>query len=405
MSALTVSDIITHLNHLLSVDEITSDLCIIGEVSRVSTASSGHSYFTIKDSDSSLDCALFRGGVGSEHIQQGSEILVFGKVSIYCKSGRLQVIANLIQPSGTGLLQAKFEEMKTRLEKEGLFDVSRKRNLPKFPRVIGVVTSEDAAAWEDIKTTITNRFPKVEIHLSHSLVQGDAAPQQISEAIDLLNNYSEVDVIIVGRGGGSVEDLWAFNEEIVARAIFSSKIPVVTGIGHETDFSISDMVADFSASTPTAAAVSVVPDLLEINQQILNFKRRFNHNLSLELEKHKNSLSLKINTINQLSPDFDYYKFRIDESMIKIDTLFSDQLRNITERIQRFEEKLSDLSPSNTISRGYSIVQNKKNGNIIKSKDDVEPGDKFSIQVSDGIIDGVAERTGNGSSNHQPQLL
>tara|TARA_B100000519_G_scaffold787_1_gene797 strand:- start:2734 stop:3951 length:1218 start_codon:yes stop_codon:yes gene_type:complete len=405
MSALTVSDIITHLNHLLSVDEITSDLCIIGEVSRVSTASSGHSYFTIKDSDSSLDCALFRGGVGSEHIQQGSEILVFGKVSIYGKSGRLQVIANLIQPSGTGLLQAKFEEMKTRLEKEGLFDVSRKRNLPKFPRVIGVVTSEDAAAWEDIKTTITNRFPKVEIHLSHSLVQGDAAPQQISEAIDLLNNYSEVDVIIVGRGGGSVEDLWAFNEEIVARAIFSSKIPVVTGIGHETDFSISDMVADFSASTPTAAAVSVVPDLLEINQQILNFKRRFNHNLSLELEKHKNSLSLKINTINQLSPDFDYYKFRIDESMIKIDTLFSDQLRNITERIQRFEEKLSDLSPSNTISRGYSIVQNKKNGNIIKSKDDVEPGDKFSIQVSDGIIDGVAERTGNGSSNHQPQLL
>jgi len=405
MSALTVSDIITHLNHLLSVDEITSDLCIIGEVSRVSTASSGHSYFTIKDSDSSLDCALFRGGVGSEHIQQGSEILVFGKVSIYGKSGRLQVIANLIQPSGTGLLQAKFEEMKTRLEKEGLFDVSRKRNLPKFPRVIGVVTSEDAAAWEDIKTTITNRFPKVEIHLSHSLVQGDAAPQQISEAIDLLNNYSEVDVIIVGRGGGSVEDLWAFNEEIVARAIFSSKIPVVTGIGHETDFSISDMVADFSASTPTAAAVSVVPDLLEINQQILNFKRRFNHNLSLELEKHKNSLSLKINTINQLSPDFDYYKFRIDESMIKIDTLFSDQLRNITERIQRFEEKLSDLSPSNTISRGYSIVQNKKNGNIIKSKDDVEPGDKFSIQVSDGIIDGVAEKTGNGSSNHQPQLL
>ena len=405
MSALTVSDIITHLNHLLSVDEITSDLCIIGEVSRVSTASSGHSYFTIKDSDSSLDCALFRGGVGSEHIQQGSEILVFGKVSIYGKSGRLQVIANLIQPSGTGLLQAKFEEMKTRLEKEGLFDVSRKRDLPKFPRVIGVVTSEDAAAWEDIKTTITNRFPKVEIHLSHSLVQGDAAPQQISEAIDLLNNYSEVDVIIVGRGGGSVEDLWAFNEEIVARAIFSSKIPVVTGIGHETDFSISDMVADFSASTPTAAAVSVVPDLLEINQQILNFKRRFNHNLSLELEKHKNSLSLKINTINQLSPDFDYYKFRIDESMIKIDTLFSDQLRNITERIQRFEEKLSDLSPSNTISRGYSIVQNKKNGNIIKSKDDVEPGDKFSIQVSDGIIDGVAERTGNGSSNHQPQLL
>ena len=405
MSALTVSDIITHLNHLLSVDEITSDLCIIGEVSRVSTASSGHSYFTIKDSDSSLDCALFRGGVGSEHIQQGSEILVFGKVSIYGKSGRLQVIANLIQPSGTGLLQAKFEEMKTRLEKEGLFDVSRKRNLPKFPRMIGVVTSEDAAAWEDIKTTITNRFPKVEIHLSHSLVQGDAAPQQISEAIALLNNYSEVDVIIVGRGGGSVEDLWAFNEEIVARAIFSSKIPVVTGIGHETDFSISDMVADFSASTPTAAAVSVVPDLLEINQQILNFKRRFNHNLSLELEKHKNSLSLKINTINQLSPDFDYYKFRIDESMIKIDTLFSDQLRNITEKIQRFEEKLSDLSPSNTISRGYSIVQNKKNGNIIKSKDDVEPGDQFSIQVSDGIIDGVAESTGNGSSNHQPQLL
>ena len=165
MSALAVSDIITHLNHLLSVDEITGDLCIIGEVSRVSS-SSGHSYFTIKDSDSSLDCALFRGGVGSEHIQQGSEILVFGKVSIYGKSGRLQVIANLIQPSGTGLLQAKFEEMKTRLEKEGLFDVSRKRNLPKFPRVIGVVTSEDAAAWEDIKQLLLIDFKKWKLFVS-----------------------------------------------------------------------------------------------------------------------------------------------------------------------------------------------------------------------------------------------
>ena len=405
MSALTVTDIITHLNHLFSVDEITSDLCIIGEVSRVSTASSGHSYFTIKDSDSSLDCALFRGGIGSEHIQQGSEILVFGKVSIYGKSGRLQVIANLIQPSGTGLLQAKFEEMKLRLEKEGLFDVSRKRNLPKFPRIIGVVNSEDAAAWEDIKRAITRRFPKVQIRLCHSLVQGDEAPKQISEAISLLNDYSDIDVIIVGRGGGSVEDLWAFNEEVVARAIFSSRIPVVTGIGHETDLSISDMVADFSASTPTAAAVSVVPDLLEINQQILNFKRRFNHSLSLGLEKSKNILSLKMNVINHLSPDFDYYKFRIDESMIKIDTLFSDQFKNMIEKIQRFEEKLSDLSPTNTISRGYSIVQNKKNGKIVKSKNDVKPGDKFSVQVSDGIIDGVTEIPEGESSNHQPQLL
>ncbi len=405
MSALTVSDIITHLNHLFSVDEITSDLCIIGEVSKAQTASSGHTYFTIKDSDSSLDCALFRGGIGSEHIQQGSEILVFGKVSIYGKSGRLQVIANLIQPSGTGSLQAKFEEMRARLEKEGLFDISRKRNLPEFPRIIGVVTSEDAAAWADIKRTITRRFPKVEIRLSHSLVQGDEAPQQISEAIALLNKYSEVDVIIVGRGGGSVEDLWAFNEEIVARSIFSSRIPIVTGIGHETDLTISDMVSDFSASTPTAAAISVVPDLLEINQKILNFKRRFNHNLLLELEKSKNILSLKINSINHLSPDFDYYKFRIDESVIKIDTLFSDQFKNMIEKIHRFEEKLSDLSPSNTISRGYSIVQNKKNGKIVKSKSDVKPGDKFSIQVSDGIIDGVAEISEDESSIHQPQLL
>ena len=265
MPALSVSQVILHLNNLLGSDVILSDVCVIGEVSRVSTSASGHSYFSLKDEDGVLDSALFRGGVGGEHLELGAEVFAFGRVSVYAPSGRLQLIANLIEPSGDGLLQARFEEMKEKLESEGLFDEARKRAIPFFPNKLGIVTSRDAAAWQDIQQTINRRFPRVELILAHTPVQGNTAAPMIAEAINSLNQLGEIDSIIVARGGGSPEDLWPFNEEIVARAIFASNVPVISGVGHESDWSISDLVADLRASTPTAAAEQSVPDVEELN--------------------------------------------------------------------------------------------------------------------------------------------
>ena len=196
MPALSVSQVILHLNNLLGSDVILSDVCVIGEVSRVSTSASGHSYFSLKDEDGVLDSALFRGGVGGEHLELGAEVFAFGRVSVYAPSGRLQLIANLIEPSGDGLLQARFEEMKEKLESEGLFDEARKRAIPFFPNKLGIVTSRDAAAWQDIQQTISRRFPRVELILAHTPVQGNTAAPMIAEAINSLNQLGEIDSII-----------------------------------------------------------------------------------------------------------------------------------------------------------------------------------------------------------------
>jgi len=408
MPALSVSQVIVHLNNVLGSDVILSDVCVIGEVSRVTTSASGHSYFSLKDEDGVLDSALFRGGVGGEHLEIGAEVFAFGRVSVYAPSGRLQLIANMIEPSGDGLLQARFEEMRAKLESEGLFDQDRKRPIPFFPGKLGIVTSQDAAAWQDIQQTINRRFPRVELVLAHTPVQGNNAAPTIAEAINLLNQVGDIDSIIVARGGGSPEDLWPFNEEIVARAIFASKVPVISGVGHESDWSISDLVADLRASTPTAAAELSVPDMGDLKSRLDFYAHQLNlYSYSL-IGAHRNELNVKVGNLNRSLPDFASHKIKLDDLIGRASANIAHKTELTKEFLNGLTQKIAALSPSATIARGYSVIQKTSDGKIINSVKDVSIGENLVITVTDGIIDAETVGSKNGSEipeEHQLNLL
>ena len=401
MPALSVSQVILHLNHLLGSDVILSDVCVIGEVSRVTTSASGHSYFSLKDEDGVLDSALFRGGVGGEHLEIGVEVFAFGRVSVYAPSGRLQLIANIIEPSGDGLLRARFEEMKEKLESEGLFDEGRKRSIPFFPTKIGIVTSQDAAAWQDIQQTINRRFPRVELILAHTPVQGNTAAPMISEAINSLNQIGNIDSIIVARGGGSPEDLWPFNEEIVARAIFASAVPVISGVGHESDWSISDLVADLRASTPTAAAEQSVPDAEDLKNRVDFYVNQIHLHCYAAIGNGRNDLNFKVSKLERYLPDFVNYKIKLDDfiSRAGANVVHTNELTK--EFLNGLTQKIAALSPEATIARGYSVLQKISDGKIINSVKDVDIGEDVAITVSDGML--TAKTVGSGKVSEIPE--
>src|SRR5438309_6966539 len=263
-SIFSVTQISRYLKELMETDEILQDVWVRGEISGCRTYGSGHCYFTLKDAEAQLPCVFFKHArlrSSASELRDGMAIAANGHISLYERDGKLQLYVERIEPIGDGALYLRFEQLKERLAAEGLFDEERKRPLPAQPAVIGIVTSPQAAALRDMLRVLRTRYPLASVILSPTLVQGSEAPAAIAAAIDRLNEHDEADVIIVGRGGGSIEELWAFNEEIVARAIARSRIPVISGVGHETDFTIADFVADHRASTPTAAAAAAVPDI------------------------------------------------------------------------------------------------------------------------------------------------
>ena len=403
MDPVSVSQALIHLNGLLDTDELLSDICVLGEVSRVSRAASGHTYFTIKDVDSTLDAAIFRGGVGASYLEVGVEVFVFGRVSVYQKTGRLQLISQIVQPSGIGLLQAQFEEMKARLDSEGLFDLGRKRTIQQYPSVVGVVTSENAAAWEDIKRTVRTRYPQVTLVLSHTLVQGELAASNIVKAIEALNQFSAVDTIIVARGGGSPEDLWVFNDENVARAIFGSSKPVITGIGHENDWSIADFVADARASTPTAAAALAVPDCKEVLEHILFLRGRMNNRISASFADTYRSVQDAVRKVSVGLPSFDFLKIRIDDLVSGIVRKTESQFELSKNSLKGTVEKLDVMAPKNVMARGYAIIQRQTDDKVISSVSDLLPRETLSVTLSDGRFDAlVSEKV---DPDYQPNLL
>lgn len=386
MPPISVTQAIAYISSLLDDDPVLSDICVSGEVSRSTQSATGHIYFSLKDQNSTMDCVMFRGGVGADSVVVGSAVLAFGRFSIYAQRGNLQLIADLVEPTGLGDLQEKLEELKKVLESEGLFDVSRKRQLPVYPSKIGVVTSEEGSVWQDIRQTVFYRYPNVELVLSPTIVQGSTAARSLSEAIKRLCLRSDIDVIILARGGGSPEDLWPFNEERVARAIFASDHPVITGIGHETDWTISDMVADFRASTPTAAAVATVPDITEI---------------SVRIQSYQSSLAILANSfVNDAYKDFEYVRTRLESALpgfaqmkLRIDDLVNQLSRSMsvnrdfsTEKVKMLMGKLFSLGPAQTMARGYSIVQKSKDGMLVKELSDVGYAEEITITVSDGVM-------------------
>ena len=388
-----VSQVTSYLQDLLAYDDLLSDVWIEGEVSSLRRAGSGHAYFSLRDDSSSLRCALFRNSLGHDHLTDGALVIAHGRVSLYAVRGDLQLIADAIQPEGVGRLQMQLERLRARLEREGLFDPSRKRPLPEFPKRIGVVTSSSGAVWHDIQTVIGRRYPLVELLLAPALVQGDAAAPTIVEAIESLNADADIDAIIVARGGGSLEDLWAFNEEAVARAVFGSRVPVVSAVGHETDVTICDLVADVRAATPSEAAEMIVPDRADLLLRVSIASQTIEREVSALLMESEDEVGQLFSRMDRAVPSLDEQRIRVDELLEDAATALDHRLQLAAAKVEGVSATLASLSPLDTLRRGYSVVSDRASGRVLTDAGKTDPGDTIDITLHQGSIMASVEST------------
>ncbi|HEX6480693.1 MAG TPA: exodeoxyribonuclease VII large subunit [Ktedonobacteraceae bacterium] len=390
-SVLSVSQLSRYLKELLETNDILQDIWVQGEISGCRVYPSGHCYFTLKDAGAQLPCVFFkyaRMRSSAPELRDGMAVAANGHISLYERDGKLQLYVDSIEPLGDGVLFLRFEQLKAHLAAEGLFDVERKRPLPAFPSVIGIVTSPQAAALRDMLRVLRARNPLVQVIFSPTLVQGAEAPAAIADALDLLNEYGDVDVIIVGRGGGSIEELWAFNEEVVARAIARSRIPVISGVGHETDFTIADFVADHRASTPTAAATAAVPDLAEWLSDVQMHQQALTVLMEDFISGLADQLARTGRDLQRQNPQ--YQLDRLHQQLDDTTALLQARLQHILslrgERLHGVALQLHSLSPLLTIARGYAVVRRDTGNALVTSTQQVQAGDTITIQVTDGLI-------------------
>ncbi|MHB1414890.1 MAG: exodeoxyribonuclease VII large subunit [Chloroflexota bacterium] len=390
LAVLSVGEVTGYLRELMESDDLLRDVWVRGEVSNLVQSQAGHSYFTLKDSTSQLRCVIFRGQL--PHIsfrpRNGLAVAAHGRVSVYEVSGQVQLYVDLVEPQGVGELYLRFQQLRQRLEREGLFDPARKRPLPLFPRRIGVVTSPTGAVFHDIMQVVSRRFANVEIVLAPAQVQGEGAAESIAAAIAALNALPGTDVIILARGGGSLEDLWPFNEETVARAVFASRVPVVSGVGHETDVTIADLVADLRAPTPSAAAELVVPDRRDYLERTRALRQQAVAAVSAFLEAWRTDLEQSQADLVHLVPPprLAQWRQREDELWLRASTAVSHAFALWQARVEANALQLGALSPMGVLGRGYSICWHPANGQPVKSLQQIGPGDKVEIQVADGIF-------------------
>ncbi len=390
-AVVSVSELSLYLRELMERNDILQNIWVHGEISNCKAYGSGHSYFTLKEGDAQLACVFFKQSrlrSSAPTLHDGMAVAVNGRVAYYERDGKLQFYVDAVKLLGEGVLFQRFERLKAQLASEGLFDEDRKRPLPPQPTIIGIVTSPQAAALRDMVRVLRTRYPLASVILSPSLVQGAEAPGSIAAALDLLNEHGEADVVIVGRGGGSIEDLWAFNEEVVARAIARSRIPVISGVGHETDFTIADFVADHRASTPTAAATAAVPDIGEWHtdirekQQILyDLMEEYLFSLGEELDRTQRDLqrASPLTLINDR-------RQQLDDTIERLQGHLHHTLALRRERMRGVALQLHSLSPLLTIARGYAVVRRDSNQTVVTSVQQALPGDTLTIQVQDGHI-------------------
>ena len=388
-----VSQVTAYLRELLAYDDVLADIWIEGEVSNLRRPGSGHAYFTLRDSQSSLRGVLFRNSRGLEHLQDGAAVVAHGRVSLYEVRGDLQLIADIVQPEGVGELQMRLEQLTLQLEREGLFDPSRKRPLPEIPKCIGVVTSPTGSVWHDIQSVIGRRWPLVELLLAPAMVQGDGAASTIVEAFAALNAEPDVDVIIVARGGGSLEDLWPFNEESVARAVFASSTPVVSAIGHETDFTICDMVADVRAPTPSAAAELVVPDRAEMLARVVGAAQVIENSLDTQVGRASDDVDALRSRVGRAAPELDGLRLRVDDLLQDAQTALTHRVELLRARVSGLSSALSPLSPYGTLRRGYAIVSSRNSDEVITDSENVVKGDILDITLHRGSVVASVEST------------
>ena len=362
------------------------DFWVNGEVANLARPGSGHSYFSIRDGNSTMRCVMFRNSRGANYLQNGAAIILHGRVSIYEQRGDLQIIADIAQPEGVGELQLKLEQLKLELEQQGLFDKSRKRGLPRFPKKVAVVTSPSGSVWHDIQNVVRRRYPLVELAIAPAPVQGEDAAPAIVEALQAAGNEQGVDVVIVARGGGSLEDLWAFNEEEVARAIFACPVPVVSAVGHETDHTIADLVADLRAPTPSAAAELVVPDSAELIAFAIASAQSMDASISRQVTSGIETAQQLGRRLNNSLPDLDTLRLRIDDRLRIARQMLAHMLSLNGERVDGLMLRLEALSPRDTLRRGYAIVQRNDDGSVVSRHTQAEVGDALDITLTNGAI-------------------
>jgi exodeoxyribonuclease VII large subunit len=395
MQIFTVSRITAYIRGVFDADAELQDLWVEGEVSNCVRSTAGHMYFTLKDERAQIRCVLWRSQVAAlEHVPaNGDAIVVHGRVSVYEVQGSYQLYVDWVQPAGMGLLFLQLEALKEKLAEEGLFAPERKRPLPPFPRRIGVVTSPAGAAIRDILDVLARRYPLAEIIVAPTLVQGDDAPAQIVAAIDLLDTATDVDLIIVARGGGSLEDLWAFNSEQVARRIIASLVPVISGVGHETDFTIADFVADVRAPTPSAAAELAVPDQQVLREGLSAYQQALLLGVGQRLQRGRRDVDSLLGTLGRLSPraQLDRQRQSVDAARQRAWSSLRHTMSARQERLTGLALRLSALNPDAVLQRGYAVVSHGSTGRVIRSVSQVGSGDPIDVRVSDGRFAGTVD--------------
>ncbi|MDI6618142.1 MAG: exodeoxyribonuclease VII large subunit [Clostridiales bacterium] len=398
----TVTQINSYIKKMFNADAILNHVSVKGEISNFKLHYSGHMYFTLKDDGAKIKCVMFKNYCSNLKFmpEDGMSVIVSGNISLYERDGQYQIYVENMQPDGIGALYIAYEQLKKKLEAEGIFDRQHKKPIPKFPSKVGVVTSSTGAAVRDIINILSRRYPGIEILIVPVLVQGDGAAYEISEAIEELNKRNDIDVIIVGRGGGSIEELWAFNEEATARAIYESRIPVISAVGHETDFTIADFAADLRAPTPSAAAELCVPDKNDIIYK-LNICLNSLFNIMLTYIDEKKSA---LNQCREMIKAFNPALF-INQKRQYIDSLNSKLVSSIKYKIDLYNElikkyctNLNILSPLSIISRGYSITYTEEL-DVVDDIKKVKVGDNINILVKNGYLDCTINELKEGNVN------
>ena len=389
-TAYTVSAVAEYLKASLESDPRLTDLLVVGEVSGYRNPASGHHYFALRDEQSVLRCVMFRGGRGGQFLADGSQVVCRGRISLYTARGDLQFYVDRIEPDGIGALQKAFEEMRQRLESEGLFEPARKRKLPVLPARIAVITSPTGAVIQDILNVLTRRYPLAEVILIPTSVQGDKAAGEIVMAFRALNSLEDIDVAIVARGGGSLEDLWSFNEEVVARAIFASNVPVISAIGHETDTTIADLVADVRAPTPSAAAEIVAPALADLAGDVAGFSARIDEIVGRGVRDNRSQFELAVDRLSLRVPDTTLPRQRIDDLLNRARLAGQRLVESSKLRLATVEASLSALGPAKILGRGYTITR-LADGSAAVSASQFATGDRVAVTFADGSLDATVD--------------
>lgn len=401
---LSIGQLVRHLRDLLEQDEILQDVWVKGEISNFTRATSGHLYFTLKDSEAGMRCVMWKAQALRLRfdLRDGMAVEAHGSLNVYEANGQVQLYIDSMRPAGEGALYQEFLRLKAKLEAEGLFDLEHKRPIPELPRTIGVVTSSTGAALQDILNTLTRRYPLAQVVLAPTTVQGVDAPAGIVSSISGLNQKAHPDVIIIARGGGSIEDLWGFNSEEVARAIYQSEAPVISGVGHETDFTIADFVADLRAPTPTAAAELATPITVADLASTLEKDASVLDDLMQEtLHTARQNLDAFSSQVRRLSPamQINMQRQKLDESSLRYERAGQTWLKAQKLKLQAYQGHLASLDPTAVLRRGYAIVTREVDGIVVSLVEQVNRGESVQIRVRNGTIRSTVEETRQEEGN------